>query len=109
MRALTVQQPWAWAIIHGGKDIENRTQAWSYRGPLAIHTSRQESAEGYADCRAITGNAPGPSQIVLGALIGVVDLIDAHVSTGLEDDPWSWCCRPWPRWYGHRSSAHSCR
>lgn len=37
MKALTVQQPWAWAIVHGGKDIENRTQAWSYRGPLAIH------------------------------------------------------------------------
>jgi hypothetical protein len=37
MRALTVQQPWAWAIVHGGKDVENRTQAWGYRGPLAIH------------------------------------------------------------------------
>jgi hypothetical protein len=26
MRALTVRQPWAWAIVHGGKDIENRTR-----------------------------------------------------------------------------------
>ena len=25
MKALTVQQPWAWAIVHGGKDVENRT------------------------------------------------------------------------------------
>lgn len=23
--ALSVRQPWAWAIIHAGKDIENRT------------------------------------------------------------------------------------
>lgn len=24
--ALAVRQPWAWAIIHGGKDIENRSE-----------------------------------------------------------------------------------
>ena len=24
--ALSVRQPWAWAIIHGGKDVENRTK-----------------------------------------------------------------------------------
>jgi hypothetical protein len=30
---LTVQQPWAWAIVHGGKDVENRTQAWFAVGP----------------------------------------------------------------------------
>ena len=35
MKALTVQQPWAWAIIHAGKTVENRTQRWwSYRGPI---------------------------------------------------------------------------
>lgn len=38
MKALTVQQPWATAIFRG-KDIENRTQLWTYRGPLAIHAS----------------------------------------------------------------------
>lgn len=39
MKALTVRQPWAWAIIHGGKDVENRTRniAGAYRGPVAIH------------------------------------------------------------------------
>ena len=26
LRILTVRQPYAWAIIHGGKDIENRTR-----------------------------------------------------------------------------------
>lgn len=33
MRILTVRQPWAWAIIHGGKDVENRTRnvAGDYR------------------------------------------------------------------------------
>ncbi|MBB3041198.1 hypothetical protein [Nocardioides soli] len=46
MKALTVQQPWAWAIVHGGKDVENRTQAWSYRGLLAIHAGARWSDRG---------------------------------------------------------------
>ena len=39
MRVLTVRQPWAWALIHGGKDVENRVRniAGDYRGPVAIH------------------------------------------------------------------------
>ena len=39
LRILTVRQPWAWAIIHGGKGVENRVRnvAGSYRGPVAIH------------------------------------------------------------------------
>ncbi|MFP7833105.1 hypothetical protein [Marisediminicola sp. LYQ134] len=42
MRILTVRQPWAWAIIHAGKDVENRTRniAGDYRGHVAIHVSR---------------------------------------------------------------------
>jgi hypothetical protein len=32
LRALTVQQPWAWAIIHGGKDVENRGRNCHFRG-----------------------------------------------------------------------------
>jgi hypothetical protein len=37
MRALTVRQPWAWAIAHAGKTVENRSWSTSYRGLLAIH------------------------------------------------------------------------
>lgn len=48
MRALTVQQPWAWAIVYGGKDVENRTRniAGAYRGPLAIHAGLRWSDRG---------------------------------------------------------------
>lgn len=37
MRALTVIQPWAYAIARCGKSIENRNWGTSYRGPLLIH------------------------------------------------------------------------
>lgn len=26
-KALSIRQPWAWAIIYGGKDVENRSEA----------------------------------------------------------------------------------
>jgi hypothetical protein len=34
LRALTIRQPWAWAIAYGGKDVENR----SWRPPLWCRT-----------------------------------------------------------------------
>ena len=40
IRALSVRQPWAWAIAVGGKAVENRTRGTRYRGLLAIHASK---------------------------------------------------------------------
>lgn len=37
--ALSVQQPWASAIIYGGKDVENRIWYTHFRGPVAIHAT----------------------------------------------------------------------
>jgi hypothetical protein len=42
MRALSIRQPWAWAILHAGKDIENRdwkpgNPARRFRGSFLIH------------------------------------------------------------------------
>jgi hypothetical protein len=37
VKALTVRQPYAWAIAAGGKDVENRTRRTTHRGQLAIH------------------------------------------------------------------------
>lgn len=89
MKALTVQQPWAWAIIHGGKAIENRTQLWSYRGPLAIHAGNRWSDRG--DRSPLIYAAANGRTLVntldMGAVIGVVDLVDAHPDAG--------CCKPW--------------
>lgn len=109
MKALTVQQPWAWAIFHG-KGIENRTQAWGYRGPLAIHAGGRWSDRGgesdlvareWAIERRVKPEFgdlcyPLPRQdfFPTGAIIGVVDLVDVHhcVHSGGRID----CCEsPW--------------
>lgn len=47
VKALSVKQPWAWLIIHGDKNIENRTWKTNCRGPLAIHASKSWDQEGY--------------------------------------------------------------
>ena len=36
MRAISVRQPHAWAIIHGGKDVENRSQRAAFQFKPAI-------------------------------------------------------------------------
>jgi hypothetical protein len=41
MRALTIKQPWVHAILHEGKDIENRSWQRDFRGWLALHASAQ--------------------------------------------------------------------
>ena len=37
LKVLVVRQPWAWLIVNGYKDIENRSWRTRYRGALLIH------------------------------------------------------------------------
>ncbi|MFD6699714.1 MULTISPECIES: hypothetical protein [unclassified Microbacterium] len=90
MRILTVRQPWAWAIVHGGKDVENRKTniAGDYRGPVAILAARADAENASEDVwkdhadfyrkyyrmRGIVGRTP----TLRGHIIGVVDLVDVH-------------------------------
>lgn len=47
MKALTVKQPWASLIVHGIKDIENRTWKTNFRGRIYIHASSVPGKEPY--------------------------------------------------------------
>jgi hypothetical protein len=103
VRALTVQQPWAWCIVAGGKDVENRTTAWRYRGPLAIHAGQRMSERGLASPLASTAFAEATGKpwtdapwadveavLQTGAIIGVVDLVDLHPAhPGCCASPWA--------------------
>lgn len=101
MKALTVQQPWAWAIAAGHKTVENRTQLWKHRGPLAIHAGARISHRGVAspliraaarsDLEALGVDLEGRDVIPWdligldadhrGAIIAVVTLVGAHRAT----------------------------
>ena len=89
LKALSVRQPWAWAIIHAGKDVENRSAAAvRFIAPLpeqriAIHAAkgmtRQEYAEAADFMAGIGVECPRPADLIRGAIIGSVT-IDGIVS-----------------------------
>jgi hypothetical protein len=74
MKALSVCQPWAWAILHGGKTIENRHRPTRHRGPLVIHASRSRRYIG-GDYRALLPDLPPWDELDYGALVGVVEVV----------------------------------
>lgn len=101
MRALTVRQPFAWAIFHG-KDVENRKVAWNYTGRLAIHAGLQYAGaeataivERLADQRLPQAGMPGNQGLRFGVIIGVVDVVGVHrsgecgTSEGRGCSPWA--------------------
>jgi hypothetical protein len=74
-RMLTVRQPWAWAIIHAGKDVENRTWYTDHRGPLLIVAGRKIDPEGYRFLAALGIEVPDLSEQV-GMVAGLVQVAD---------------------------------
>lgn len=51
MKAISIRQPFAWAIVHANKRIENRARrgAPSYRGPILIHAAKGCARAEYED------------------------------------------------------------
>lgn len=85
MLALSIQQPWAWAIIHAGKDVENRTWSTNVRGRFLVHAGRKFDWEGarWLDARQHIFNFPVPirdliarGEFLHGGIIGSIELVD---------------------------------
>lgn len=49
MKILSIRQPWAWAIIHAGKDVENRSWTTKVRGRVLIHAGIYAPKQGDVD------------------------------------------------------------
>ena len=49
MKALSIRQPYAWLIVNGIKDVENRTWRTGYRGPVLIHAGKTYPKGEHAD------------------------------------------------------------
>jgi len=96
-RVLTIRQPWAWAIIHGGKDVENRSWRTKHRGPLLIHAGSAFEPDGYETVKQLATQLPPPArEFIHGAIIGVVELVDClqdYDSEWAVMGQWHWCLR----------------
>lgn len=110
LRAVSIQQPFAEAIITGRKSLEVRTWRTSYRGRLLIHAGltwygerEQGKALAFQQAKRIATCIGMQEQIASfprGALVGVVDLVECRQ---LSPEEWEdtkarhWCDDAWRR------------
>lgn len=79
VRAISIRQPWAWLIIHGGKDIENRGWPASYRGPVLVHASGTMTGVDYEECRCFAAGlgvaVPAAAELERGGIVGACRVV----------------------------------
>lgn len=75
MKALSIQQPFAWLIVHGHKAVENRTWTTAYRGPLLIHAGKSIDYEGLHWVRREFPAIELPKVFDLGGIVGQATLV----------------------------------
>lgn len=92
MKALTVRNPWAWAIAYAGKTVENRSWATKYRGRLYIHAgAARPTLEMLHDCEARVESIGGmfkPAKMPYGALVATAELVNCQ-RNGEPLNPWA--------------------
>lgn len=91
---ISILQPYAWLIVNGHKDIENRGWRTSFRGRILIHAGKkysrrehdeyaEELAEDYPNRPSIT--LPPFEQMPLGGIVGSATITDCVLE---HPSPW---------------------
>jgi hypothetical protein len=96
MKALSIRQPWAWAVTEGHKTIENRRWATAYRGPLLIHAGKEFRLNEFESMLEFAKEdgfvPPDQSDLLRGGIVGRVVLVE--VVTDSQDrwfeGPFGW-------------------
>ena len=87
MKAISIRQPWAWLIVNGYKDVENRTWYTSHRGPLLICASKALDPcfdEIRRDVLAQGVEFPDAQHIERGGVVGQVTVADCVTESSSE-------------------------
>ena len=105
-RAISLRQPYAWAVAHGHMPIIQRAR-WNpsdqdrhYTGDIAIHASHTLSQNDYIDGRAFLKSlgvdCPAADQLKLGGIIGAVEITGKTFGTAEHSE-----------WMGHAPWAYT--
>jgi ASCH domain len=86
LKAITVKQPWAWAIVAGYKDVDNRSRRTDFRGELLIHAAAELDPEGFQFLWEKGLYRALPAELPQGGLVGVVSVVDC---TRKADSDWA--------------------
>lgn len=102
MRALSLRQPWAWMVVHGGKTIENRRWNTSFRGEVLIHAAKGMTREEYEDAVDFASEVdptlivPRAADLERGGIVGrarvIAVLPPCRTGATLLAEP---CAHPW--------------
>lgn len=95
--ALSIMQPWAWLIVNGHKEIENRSWPTRFRGPVAIHAGKKIDITPHREVTAgfhpVTGGktlkgigypACSGHDIETGGIVGVAEIVDCVPTSSSE-------------------------
>ncbi len=89
MKALSIRQPWAWLIVHGGKDIENRSWHTKFRGRFLVHAANGMTSNEFTMallyCSERGLPMPDRDDMQRGGIIGSAELVDSLDTSG---SPW---------------------
>ena len=94
MKALSIRQPWAFSILFGGKDIENRNWATRHTGLIALHASSKMTVDDFNDWKQfvydrnlrgawLDGKVIGDAK--RGGIVGVCEITGCTVGS---NSPW---------------------
>jgi hypothetical protein len=90
VKALSLRQPWAWLVVHAGKNIENRVWRSHYRGEFLIHAAKGMTSLEYSEAylflqrRGFHIELPKHGDLARGGVIGVGRL-DGVLNQGTGD------------------------
>lgn len=77
MKVISIRQPWAWLIVAGHKDIENRDWPTKVRGRVAIHAGKYRPQAGeIAEIEKEFGVKINPAELKYGGIIGTAEIVD---------------------------------
>lgn len=89
MKTLSIRPPWAWAMLHLGKRIENRTWDTRHRGPILIHAGKSVTADDYEymirHCSRMGMKPPAKADFLKGGIVARANLVDIVEKSR---DPW---------------------
>ena len=85
-RALSVRQPFAWAILKGKKKIEYRSRPTNIRERVYIYASLQYRDDDYA-LRLMRGSGLLVEELPRGCILGSVEIVDCRENDSGE---WEW-------------------
>ncbi|CAM5523084.1 MULTISPECIES: ASCH domain-containing protein [Streptomyces] len=86
IRGITLRQPWAACVLHGGKQVENRPRPWA-PGWRLLHAGAEIDRAALRDplvARTVRGR-----ELPTRAVLGVVRITGCHTDSGEACSPWA--------------------